>query len=178
MSGVSFITSHVACASTNKTKIVWMETELFSLPGADTPPVYVGGSTLCCFHSLISTQTFRMALTASVDSCWKIKSAPSMSQLILAEFGGRCRKAMLGLFVVLWIIAVRSHPAETRIEACLCVFLSQRAHKLKGHWGIAPRKKEFPSPTVPQILLKHIINTMIMNKLRLSSKDFSRSYIP
>ena len=28
---------------------------------------------LCCFHSLISIQTFRKALTASVDSCAKIK---------------------------------------------------------------------------------------------------------
>ena len=31
--------------------------------------------TLCCFHSLIGTQTFRRALTASVDSCAETKSA-------------------------------------------------------------------------------------------------------
>ena len=30
-----------------------------SLPGADTPHVHVRAWTLCCFHSLISTQTFR-----------------------------------------------------------------------------------------------------------------------
>ena len=30
--------------------------------------------TLCCFHSLVSTQGFRRALTASVDSCAEIKS--------------------------------------------------------------------------------------------------------
>ena len=30
------------------------------------------------FHSLISTQTFRRALTASVDSCAEIKRAPSV----------------------------------------------------------------------------------------------------
>ena len=28
----------------------------------------------CCFHSLVSTQPFRRALTASVDSCAEIKS--------------------------------------------------------------------------------------------------------
>ena len=32
--------------------------ELFCLPGADAPHVYVRAWTLCCFHSLISTQTF------------------------------------------------------------------------------------------------------------------------
>ena len=48
-------------------------------------------------YSLISTQTFRKALTASVDRCAEIKSAPSVAYPILAEFGGRCRKAMLGV---------------------------------------------------------------------------------
>ena len=33
---------------------------------------------LGCFHSHISTRTFRRALTASVDSCAEIKSAPSV----------------------------------------------------------------------------------------------------
>ena len=33
----------------------------------------------------------------SLDSYAEIKSAPSMAQLNLAEFGGRCRKAMLGV---------------------------------------------------------------------------------
>ena len=32
-----------------------------------------------CFHSLVSTQTFRSALATSVDSCAEIKSAPSMA---------------------------------------------------------------------------------------------------
>ena len=31
---------------------------------------------LGCFYSHISTQTFRRALTASLDSCAEIKSAP------------------------------------------------------------------------------------------------------
>ena len=32
------------------------------------PHVYVGAWALCCFYSLISTQTFRRALTVSVDN--------------------------------------------------------------------------------------------------------------
>ena len=54
---------------------------------------------LCCFHSLISTRTFRKALTASVDSCAEIKSAPSVAEPFVAEFGGRCRKARHGVWV-------------------------------------------------------------------------------
>ena len=42
----------------------------------------VGAWALCCFHSLISTQTFRRALTASVDSCAEIKSAPKLQALV------------------------------------------------------------------------------------------------
>ena len=47
---------------------------------------------LCCFHSLSNTQTFRRALTASVDSCAEIKSGPS---------GKRCSEcAMTSVHVV------------------------------------------------------------------------------
>ena len=49
------------------------------LPGADAPRVYVRAWTLCCFHSLFSTETFGRALTASVGSCAKIKSAPPVA---------------------------------------------------------------------------------------------------
>ena len=49
------------------------------LPGVDASRVYVRAWALGCFHSLISTQTFRRALTASVDSCAEIKRAPSMA---------------------------------------------------------------------------------------------------
>ena len=38
------------------------------------------------------------ALTASVDSCAEIKSAPSVAEENRAEFGGRCRKAMFGVW--------------------------------------------------------------------------------
>ena len=48
----------------------------FCLPGVDASHVYVRA---WAFHSLISTQTFRGALTASVDSCAEIKSAPSVA---------------------------------------------------------------------------------------------------
>ena len=78
ISGVSFITAHVAYAVTNKTKVTRIETELF-LSGADARNVYVRAWTLCCLHSLIGTQTFRRALTASVDSCAEIKGAPSVA---------------------------------------------------------------------------------------------------
>ena len=49
------------------------------LPGVDASHVYVLAWALGCIHSLISTQTFRRALTASVDSCAEIKSAPSVA---------------------------------------------------------------------------------------------------
>jgi len=39
-----------------------------TLPGVDPSHVHVGAWALGCFHSLISTQTFRRALAASVDS--------------------------------------------------------------------------------------------------------------
>ena len=83
ISGVSFITAHVAYARTNRTQIVWIvETGhvcVCVLPRADAPQVKVHAGTLCCFHSLISTQTFRRALTASLDSCAEIKSVPSVA---------------------------------------------------------------------------------------------------
>ena len=44
----------------------------------DASHVYVGAWALGCFHSHISTQTFRRALTASADSCAEMKNAPSV----------------------------------------------------------------------------------------------------
>ena len=67
------------------------------LPGVDALHVYVRAWALSCFHSLISTRTFRRALTASVDSCAEIKSAPSVAKLNLAEFGGRCRSVTVNM---------------------------------------------------------------------------------
>ena len=87
-----------ACTHTKKQNCLNQDRTLF-LPGADVPHVYVGALTLCCFHSLICTQSFWRVLTASVTSCMEIKSAPSVAyQLILAEFGGRCWKVMLGVW--------------------------------------------------------------------------------
>ena len=74
--------------------------ELFFLTGVDVPHVYVSAWVLGCFYSLISTQTFQRMLTTSVDNCADIKSAPSVVSLNLAEFGGMCQKAMLGVSYV------------------------------------------------------------------------------
>ena len=41
--------------------------------------IIFGDTALGCFYSHISTRTFRRALTASVDSCAEIKSAPSVA---------------------------------------------------------------------------------------------------
>ena len=53
------------------------------------PHVHMRALTLCCFHSLVSSQTFRRALTASMDGCTEVKSLPSVALQILATFGGR-----------------------------------------------------------------------------------------
>ena len=78
--GVSFIAANKVYTSTNKTTIVWIETELyifyFFYPGVDASHVYVRALVLGCFYSHISTRTFRRALTASLDSCAEIKSTP------------------------------------------------------------------------------------------------------
>ena len=47
---------HFAYASSNKTKIVWIETELFILPGVDASHVYVRACALVRFHSFIRHQ--------------------------------------------------------------------------------------------------------------------------
>jgi len=64
---------------------------------------------LCCFHSLINTQTFRRALTAPMDSCAEIKIVLSVALPVLAELGGRCRKAMLKVLVILCLDLLHSH---------------------------------------------------------------------
>ena len=49
-------------------------------------------STLGCFHSLISSQTFRRELTASVDCCAEIKSSlqwPNQFWQSLEESAGK-----------------------------------------------------------------------------------------
>ena len=61
-----------------KPKSFELRRNFFFLPGVDAS-VYVHPWVLGCFHSLISTQTFQRALTALVDSCVEIKSAPSVA---------------------------------------------------------------------------------------------------
>ena len=77
--GVSFIATSKVYSSTNKTTIVWIETELFSLPGVDASHVYMHPLALGCFYRHISTGTFRRALTTSLDCCVEIKSTPSVA---------------------------------------------------------------------------------------------------
>ena len=56
ISGVSFITAHVAYTSANKPKLFESRWNFFFfLPGADTLHVHMHAWILCCFHSLIST---------------------------------------------------------------------------------------------------------------------------
>ena len=58
MSDVCFITNHVAYTSSNKTKIVWIETEPFLFqPWVDAGHVYMHAWALGRFYSHISTQT-------------------------------------------------------------------------------------------------------------------------
>ena len=77
--GLSFIVANKVYTRTNKTTIVWIETELFPLPGVDASHVYVHALALGCFYSYISTGTFWGVLTASLDSWADIKSAPSVA---------------------------------------------------------------------------------------------------
>ena len=79
--GVSFIIigTNKLYTSANKTTIIWIETELFLLPGVEVSYAYVGAWVLGCFHShIVSTQTFWRAPTVLADSCVEIKSAPSV----------------------------------------------------------------------------------------------------
>ena len=50
----------------------FFSSSFFFLPGVDAPHVYVRAWALGCLHSLLSTRTFRRALTASVHSCAEI----------------------------------------------------------------------------------------------------------
>ena len=77
--GVLFIAANKVYTSTNKTIFFLIETELFFGPGVDASHVYVRAWALGCFYSHVSTRTFRRALTASLDSCAEIKSAPSVA---------------------------------------------------------------------------------------------------
>ena len=87
--------------STNKTTIVWIETELSFLPGVDASHFYVRALVLGCSYSHISTQNFRKALTASVDSCPEIKKCPfsgvTKSGSLEERAGKRCSECVLGV---------------------------------------------------------------------------------
>ena len=75
--GLSFIATYKVYTSTNKTTIVWIETELFFF--------YPGWMHLwACLGTRLLPQSYqypnlRRTLTASLDSCAEIKSAPSVA---------------------------------------------------------------------------------------------------
>ena len=101
----------------------------------DAPHVYVRAWALGCFYSHISTQIFRRALIASVDSCAEIKSAPSVAKLNLAEFAGRCRKAMLGVWLRTPLLAegCRKPMVECTATAGTPVVI----HSYVTHYGVS-----------------------------------------
>ena len=78
ISDVCFRTDHVAYTGVKKIKNRLNRDGTLFLPGVDASHVYVRALALGCFSSHIRTGTFRGALTASLDSCAEIKSAPSV----------------------------------------------------------------------------------------------------
>ena len=98
ISDICFIADHVAYASSNKAKIVWLETELFFFL------FYPGWMRLmfaCVLGQLLLQSYWYPNLSEGADHVGGqlrgAKSAPSVAWLNLVEFGGRCRKAMLGV---------------------------------------------------------------------------------
>ena len=87
--------------SSNKTEIVWIETELsffFFLPRVYAPHVYVRAWVLGCFRSLISTQTPNSGLRHTVNHCLRhtsfrrqVPESGVRSVIIPEPFGGRWR---------------------------------------------------------------------------------------
>ena len=69
LSDVCFITDHVLTPAQMKPKSFESRRNSFSsfLPGVDAPRVYVRAWALGCIHSLISTETFRTALTGDKE---------------------------------------------------------------------------------------------------------------
>ena len=109
ISDVCFITDHVAYASSNKTKIVWIETELFLLTGMDASHVYVRAWALVCFHSLISTHTpstaFRHLPPNSARFSYATEGALficALVQVFVCACARRCVYVRLG--VVLFVL--------------------------------------------------------------------------
>ena len=79
--GVSFIAANKFTPAQIKPQPFESRRNSFFYPGVDASHVYVRALALGCFYShiIISTRTVRRALTASVDSCTEIKSAPSVA---------------------------------------------------------------------------------------------------
>ena len=70
--------------------------------------------------SLVSTRTFRAALTASVDSCAEIKSAPSAAYITSS---GR-----------VWRKVPESEARSVRLQACLAVGCNGLSYECDLHY--------------------------------------------
>ena len=132
--GFFFYNTHIAYTNTNETKLVWIQMELsffFSfflfflslLPGAYMSCAYVRAWMLCCFHSLVSTQTFWRAPTASVDSCADIYKEKGFSGV--TSFSSVWRKVPKSYT---WTgVPLRRRGMWLSVTLRLSVFLSPRS---------------------------------------------------
>ena len=125
----------------------------------DASHVYVGALALGCFHSHICTGTLRRALTVSLDSCAEIKIKPFSGVLNLAQFGGRCRKAMLGVCPT---PSPPAHPLHLR-----------HTHFTSGSHLTASRSALTFKPAS-----ECVVHTVIMKSSPQTPADLSRSRVP
>ena len=100
--------------------------------------VYMHSWMLCCFHSPISTQTFRRVLTASMDTCTEIKSTPSAVQPIPAEFGGRCPKSAPRVWILpsirKWLMFSGLAQGQTDVMHKVERGIEKTDKTMIGHW--------------------------------------------
>ena len=95
--GLSFIAANKVYISTNKTTIVWIETKLFFFTW--------GGCVSClraCLGARLLPQSYQYSDLLEGADCIggqlrEDKECP-FSGVTKSEFGGRCRKAMLGVW--------------------------------------------------------------------------------
>ena len=87
--------------TSSQIKIVWTEMELF---------LYLGQMHLMfimcmlgCYVAATFSKPFAACWKHTVDSCIKVKIPLSVAQPILAEFGGRCWKAIAMLGLGVWV---------------------------------------------------------------------------
>ena len=119
-SGISFITAYIAYTSTNKTQIIWIKRR---------------ACFRVCFNmllpvSLVSTQTFRRVLAASVDNSVEIRSAPFCNQLwqTLEEGCQKVRHGRVHALTVTNLIEI----SIVGIEGSACIWQLIQGHTAQG----------------------------------------------